>query len=51
MNLDAGNAIQDAPYIIYTRHKLPAESVLRGFVYSLEPPTADDLELILELPD
>jgi hypothetical protein len=51
MNLDAGNAIQDAPYIIYTRHKLPAESALRGFVYSLEPPTADDLELILELPD
>jgi hypothetical protein len=48
MDDEAGNAIQDVPYIIYTKHILPPESGVRGFVYSLEPPTAEDLEMLRE---
>jgi hypothetical protein len=39
-------AIQDAPYIIYTRHDLPGESPRLGIVYSLNPPTVGDFQII-----
>ena len=39
-------AIQDAPYIIYTRHHLPDESPRLGIVYSLNPPTVGDIQII-----
>jgi hypothetical protein len=51
MDAGAGDAIQDAPYIVYTKHSPPSESGLLGFVYSLEPPTAEDLRLILDRSD
>jgi hypothetical protein len=39
-------AIQDAPYIIYKRHDLPDESPRLGIVYSLNPPTVGDIQII-----
>lgn len=39
-------AIQDSPYIIYKRHRLPDESPRLGIVYSLNPPTVGDIQII-----
>jgi hypothetical protein len=38
--------IQDAPYIIYKRHQLPADSPRLGVVYSLDAPTVGDIQVI-----
>jgi hypothetical protein len=39
-------AIQDAPYIIYKRHELPERTPRLGIIYSLNPPTVGDMQLI-----
>ncbi len=39
-------AIQDAPYIIYKRHRLPADSPRLGVIYSVDAPTVGDIQII-----
>src|SRR2546423_13613357 len=38
--------IQDAPYIVYSRHHLAHESWRLGIVYSLAPPTVGDIQVL-----
>ncbi|MFL5595177.1 MAG: hypothetical protein ACJ785_11275 [Gemmatimonadaceae bacterium] len=38
--------IQDAPYIMYSRHHLAQESWRLGIVYSLVPPTVGDIQVL-----
>lgn len=39
-------AIQDASYLIYKRYDLPDESPRLGIIYSLNPPTVGDIQII-----
>jgi len=39
-------SIQDAPYIIYTRHELPEGAPRLGIIYSLTPPTVGDIQIV-----
>ncbi len=39
-------AIQDAAYIIYKRHQLPADSPRLGVIYSVDAPTVGDIQII-----
>lgn len=39
-------AIQDAPYIIYRRFHLAAESWRLGIVYAVSPPTVGDIQIL-----
>lgn len=41
-----GTAIQDSPYIIYSRHDLAGERSRIGIVYSVTPPTEGDIRII-----
>jgi hypothetical protein len=42
----AYKAIQDAPYIIYSRFHLAHESWRLGIVYSVAPPTVGDIQIL-----
>jgi len=39
-------AIQDAPYLIYSRFHLAHESWRLGIVYSVAPPTVGDIQIL-----